>query len=320
MSAPRFGDVMLATLVDRPVTGDDWFFERKYDGIRLLALRDGDRTRLRSRNGVDNTSTYPEVVDALAAQPCTRFVVDGEVVAFDGDVTSFSRLQGRSGLHDPRRARASGIEVFFYVFDVLHLDGVDLTRRPLRERTSRLEEALEWEDPLRVSSHRRGDGRALLDEACRKGWEGLIAKRAESTYRGGRSRSWLKLKCVARQELVIGGYTDPKGSRHGFGSLLLGYHDEDGRLRYAGRVGTGFDERSLSDLSARLARIGRSTSPFSDAPSGRDVHWVTPELVGEVGFTEWTEAGRLRHPRFVGLRHDKDARDVVRESPRRTPG
>lgn len=306
MSDPVFVAPTLATLVDAPVDGEEWIFERKLDGIRLVAVRDGDRVRLWSRNHKDRTAHYPEIADALRAQACERFVVDGEVVAFDGDVTSFSRLQQGHG----RR--------FLYVFDAMHLDDDDLREHHLRDRKSRLLAALDFSDPIRFCPHRNGGdgvGAAWLAEACRKGWEGLIAKRADAAYRSGRSADWLKLKCVAQQEFVIGGFTEPQGSRAGLGALLVGYHDDGGSLRFAGRVGTGFDDGTLDRLSSILVRRERETSPFADAPTTRGVHWVTPDLVCEVGFTEWTTAGRLRHPRFLGLRDDKPPGDVVRETP-----
>ena len=307
MSEPPRGFVAptLATLVDAPVEGEEWIFERKLDGIRLIVVRDGSEVRLWSRNEKDRTAHYPEIATALLAQPCDRFVADGEVVAFDGDVTSFSRLQQGSG----RR--------FLYLFDVMQLDGSDLRDLPLRQRKSRLRNSMTFDDPIRFCAHRNGGdgvGAAWLAHACDKGWEGLIAKRADGPYTSGRSRDWLKLKCVAQQEFVIGGYTDPKGSRTGIGALLVGYHDGD-RLRFAGRVGTGFDDSLLDRLATTLGGRGRATSPFVDAPKARDVHWVTPDLVCEVGFTEWTTAGRLRHPRFLGLRDDKDAGEIVRERP-----
>lgn len=318
MSRPEFRSPMLATLVDEVVQGQDWVFERKLDGIRLVVVRDGDRVRLVTRNRLDRTARYPELEEALAAQACDRFVADAEVVAFDGTTTSFSRLQQRSGLTG-QEALDTGVAVRLYLFDLMHLDGDDLVDRPLRERKALLRRALEFHDPLRFCAHRNADGQAYLEEACRRGWEGLIAKRADSRYRTGRGRDWLKLKCVARQEVVIGGWTDPQGSRAGLGALLVGYHDDSGALRYAGRVGTGFDEARLGELSALLGSRGRSTSPFSAAPEGSGVHWVTPDLVCEVGFTEWTGGGRLRHPRFLGLRDDKDPAEVVREVPRSAP-
>jgi DNA ligase D-like protein (predicted ligase) len=306
---------MLATLVDEPVDGEEWIFERKFDGVRLIAVRDADSAALWSRNEIDRSGGFPELVEALLAQPCDRFVVDGEVVAFEGSRTSFSRLQQRSGLNDPVRARASGIAVHYYLFDLMHLGGDDLEGEPLRHRKSLLRDVIRFEDPLRFSAHRNATGSEYFEQACARGWEGLIAKRADSTYSHSRSRDWLKLKCVGRQEFVIAGFTDPQGSRVGFGALLLGHHD-DGDLVYAGRVGTGFDDETLADLGDTLGSRVRTTSPFDRGdPDGDGVHWVTPDLVCEVGFTEWTSAGRLRHPRFLGLRRDKDAAEVVRERP-----
>jgi len=325
VSGPGFVEPQLATLVDEPVDGPQWMFERKLDGIRVVVVRDGDRISLCSRNRIDRSSTYPELVDAIAERTPRRFVADGEIVAFDGDVTSFSRLQQRSGLTDPDEARSSGITVFLYLFDLMHVDGDDITDLTLRERKSMLVEEVDFDDPLRFCSHRNAEGSAYLDDACRRGWEGLIAKRADRPYRSGRGRDWLKLKCVARQELVIGGFTEPKGERNGIGALIVGYHagagdgNGGGRLVHAGRVGTGFDTETRDELRRLLDRRERSTSPFDEAPDGNGIHWVTPDLVCEVGFTEWTNAGKLRHPRYLGLRDDKDAADVVREVPEATP-
>lgn len=317
MSSPSFRPLMLATLVDEPVEGDDWIFERKLDGIRLLIVRDHDTLHLYTRNEVDHTERYPELHDALIHQRCDRYVVDGEVVAFDGARTSFARLQGRSGLSDPDQIVATGIAVKLYLFDMVHLDGEDRDELALRDRKALLRDAFDFDDPLRFCSHRNADGPAFLEQACRDGWEGLIAKRARSRYQSGRSRDWLKLKCTARQEFVIGGFTDPTGSRSRFGALLLGYRCDDA-LVYAGRVGTGFDQQTLEELGDELERRERPDSPFDDAPDD-DVHWVRPDLVCEIGFTEWTNDGKLRHPRYLGLREDKSAEDVVREEPEASP-
>jgi bifunctional non-homologous end joining protein LigD len=314
---PAWIQPMLATLTDHPFSDEGWIFEPKLDGVRCLAFRSRDRVRLLSRNERSQNATYPEVVDAIAAQKARDFVVDGEIVAFRGGVTSFSRLQRRMKIADAEQARRSGVAVTYYVFDIVHLDGRDTTRLPLRERKALLERAIRFEDPLRFSTHRDKEGEAFLAEACRKGWEGLIAKRADSIYVQQRSRDWLKLKCVARQEFVVGGWTDPQGGRVGLGALLVGVYD-DGELRYAGKVGTGYDDETLSDLSRRLSSIERKTPPFADSeriPRKR-VHWASPKLVAEVGFTEWTSDGKLRHPRFLGLRGDKVPKDVVREKPR----
>jgi bifunctional non-homologous end joining protein LigD len=302
----------LATLTDRRFSDSEWLFERKLDGVRVVAGRDDGDPVLWSRNHKRVNASYPEVAEALADRAPQRFLIDGEVVAFEGNQTSFARLQSRMHLTDPRVARWTGVPIFYYVFDFLAVDGVDLTRLPLRCRKRLLRECVDFRDPLRYSAHRNGRGEEYFRQACARGWEGLIAKRATAGYRSGRSRDWLKFKCVADQEFVIGGFTDPKGARFGFGALLVGYY-EDGRLRYAGKVGTGYDERTLRDLRARLDALARDRCPFADPVGERGAHWVSPELVAQVGFTEWTTDGKLRHPRFSGLRNDKPARDVVRE-------
>ena len=314
---PDWVQPMLATLTDEPFSDPGWIYETKLDVVLCLAFRDADRVRLLSRNRKIQNAFSPELVEGIAAQTPRDFVVDGEVVAFRDSVTSFSRLQQRMKIADPGQALRSRVPVYYYLFDIVHLDGRDTTRLDLRDRKSLLEGAIEFRDPLRFSSHRNAEGEAYLAEACRKGWEGLIAKRADSTYDQRRSRDWLKFKCVARQELVIGGWTDPKGGRVGLGALLVGVYD-GGELHYAGKVGTGFDDETLADLEHRLSSIERKTPPFDD-PDGiprKGVHWATPRLVAEVGFTEWTSDGRLRHPRFLGLRRDKDPKEVVRERPR----
>ncbi|MER7014605.1 non-homologous end-joining DNA ligase [Saccharopolyspora sp. NPDC000359] len=303
----------LATLTHHQFSDPGWIFERKLDGVRVVAGCDGGRPVLWSRNHKRVDAAYPEIVDALAEQGADRFVLDGEVVAFEGDRTSFARLQKRIHLTDPGVARRTGVSVYYYAFDLLAFGGVDLTRLSLRTRKRLLRECFEFADPLRFSAHRVGTGEEFFREACRRGWEGLIAKRADRPYRSGRSRDWLKFKCVADQEFVIGGFTEPKGSRSGFGALLVGYH-RDGRLRYAGKVGTGYDERTLRDLRARLDELARDGSPFADEVAEPTAHWVSPELVAQIGFTEWTEDGKLRHPRFSGLRADKRPEDVVREA------
>jgi DNA ligase D-like protein (predicted ligase) len=306
--APRGADVMKAVLNREPFSDPAWLYERKLDGIRCLAVRDGDALTLHSRNDLDLGTRYPEVADALARQTgVTRFAIDGEVVAFDGSRTSFAALAARG--HHP-------VPVFLYVFDLLWLDGRDVRPLGLRTRKRLLRDAIEFADPLRWTAHRNRDGEALFRDACRKGWEGLIAKRADSPYSSTRSRDWQKFKCEAGQELVIGGFTAPRGSRAEFGALLLGYYDPDGTLRYAGKVGTGFDTDTLRSIGAQLRKLAVDAAPFADPRSIRErgVTWVRPKLVAEVAFTEWTTAGRLRHPRFLGLRDDKSASQVVREA------
>jgi bifunctional non-homologous end joining protein LigD len=305
---PHGADVMKAVLNREPFSDPAWVYERKLDGIRCLAVRDGDALTLHSRNDIDLSVRYPELARALGAQrDTTRFAIDGEVVAFEGSRTSFAKLAARG--HHP-------VPVFYYVFDLLWLDGDDVRPLSLRTRKRLLRDAITFADPLRWTPHRNQDGEALFRDACRKHWEGLIAKRADSPYSSTRSRDWQKFKCEAGQELVVGGFTAPRGSRTEFGALLLGYHAGDGSLRYAGKVGTGFDTETLRSIGAQLRELTVDEAPFANPGSIRErgVTWVRPTLVAEIGFTEWTGAGRLRHPRFLGLRDDKPASQVVRES------
>lgn len=306
---------MPATLSDRrDFSGEEWLFERKLDGVRVLAVRAGGRVSLLSRTGRRLDDTYPEVVDALGGQGCSDFTVDGEMVAFSRGRTDFARLQQRMGLTRRQDIEASGVAVTYYVFDLLRLDGQDTTRLPLRARKSLLRRALAYRTPLRMTPHRNEGGAELLAASCARGWEGLIAKRADGHYQPRRSRDWLKLKCSQGQEFVVGGFTEPAGSRVGLGALLLG-HYEHGRLRYAGKVGTGFDRSALLDLRERLDGLRVTASPFDGRVREAGARWARPELVAQVDFTEWTRDGMLRHPRYLGLRNDKAAEEVVRERP-----
>jgi DNA ligase D-like protein (predicted ligase) len=306
---------MLATLTEDRFSSPDWVFERKWDGVRCLAFRTvAGKVRLLSRNDQSLNGSFPEIARALETCSEHAVVMDGEVVAFDGRRTSFERLQRRLGLTDPAVARATGVAVYYYAFDVLHLDGYDVRMLPLRARKRLLRSAAEFVDPLRFTAHRNAAGEDEYQRACARGDEGVIAKRADAPYRGGRSTDWLKFKCVRDQELVIGGWTEPKGSRTGFGALLVGYYAGDDFV-YAGKVGTGFTTETLRDLHSRMSRLEQGWSPFTRGKvRERDVHWCAPSLVAQIGFTEWTRDGMLRHPRFSGLRHDKNAAEVVRES------
>jgi bifunctional non-homologous end joining protein LigD len=323
IEAPRAASApgaQLATLVGAPPAGEGWIHELKLDGYRVLSSVGAPRGRRRgaaraarlvSRNGLDWTERFEGLAAALASLPVRSALLDGEVVALTDDgKTSFEALQ---------RALRERAELTYFLFDLLHLDGRDLAGEPLVERKRRLRELLERvDDPrLRYTDHVEGPGDEIFARACRLGAEGMISKRADAPYRPGRGRDWLKVKCVQRQEVVIGGFTEPEGSRTGFGALLVGVH-EDGELRYAGKVGTGFDAAALGDLRRRLARLERRAPPFVDPPRGaeaRSAHWVAPRLVAEVRFLEWTAAGALRHPVYEGLREDKDPREVRRESP-----
>jgi bifunctional non-homologous end joining protein LigD len=302
---PEWIPPMLATLTEKRFSDRSWIFERKLDGIRLLAFRNGAQLRLLTRNKLDRKASFPQVAEALLEQPSRDFVIDGEVVAMNRGKDSFSLLQHGAG------------SIVYFVFDIMHLDGRNTRGQPLLERKRLLQDALDVSPrPLRLTTHRTTFGERYLDEACANGWEGLIAKEISSTYETKRSRAWLKLKCVNEQEFVIGGFTDPRGSRNGFGALLVGYH-EGGVLRYAGAVGTGFDRELLQTLHAKLVTLEQPSPPFAideELPK-KGAHWVKPTLVAQAGFAEWTPTGKLRHPRFLGLRTDKSPSDVVRERP-----
>jgi bifunctional non-homologous end joining protein LigD len=217
-------------------------------------------------------------------------------------------------IREPERARRSGVPVYYYLFDLLELDGAELRSRPLLERKRILRRAILFHGHIRFTPHRVGDGVTAYHYACAHGWEGIVAKRAHSPYTPGRSRDWLKIKCTRRQELVIGGWTEGQGARKRLGALLVGYWDGE-LLRYAGKVGTGFDNAEVDRLADELERRERPTSPFTDDGLPRRARWAEPELVAEIEFSEWTRGGKLRHPRYLGLRFDKPAREVVREEP-----
>lgn len=280
---------MAATLTKERFNDSEWIFERKHDGIRLLAFKQRSDVRLLSRNRLPQNASYPSVVDAVSSLPPRELILDGEATGVWGK-------QGRTVYH---------------VFDILWIDGNDLRSLPLDERRVFLD-ALPLEAPLvRV---RRLDGPEPWERACREGWEGVVAKRRDSTYESRRSRHWLKMKCEATQELVVGGFTEPKGSRRGLGALLVGHFENDDFV-FAGKVGTGFDTKLLLELRSTLDRLEMNSTPFTRAVGlpRKGAHWVRPELVVQVAFIEWTKHGKLRHPRFVGVRTDKPAREVVRE-------
>ena len=322
---PDWLEPELATLTKDRFSGPGWLFERKLDGERCLSFCTGSGVRLMTRNQKEVASNYPEIAAALRDQGLGDqglgdqghgdFIVDGEIVAFRGAETSFELLQSRIHVVRPDATLLRKVPVFYYIFDVLYAGGRDIRPLPLRERKTVLA-LLAFRDPLRYTEHRDNDGEAYYAEACRQGWEGLIAKRADAPYQAGRSRDWLKFKCETNQEFVIGGFTDPQRSRIGFGALLLGYYDASGQLVYAGKVGTGFDTRTLRSLHSDLSAIERDTPPFGAGDLPRSgVHWTEPSMVAQVGFSEWTRDLQLRHPRFQGLRRDKAATDVVREVP-----
>jgi bifunctional non-homologous end joining protein LigD len=281
---PEWLEPMAATLTQERFSDPDWLFERKFDGIRLLAYKRGDDVQLFSRNRLPQQ--LPALATAVAHLPVDEAILDGEMT-----------WDGRS----------------YYVFDILWLNGSDLTALPLEDRRARVQQ-LPLEAPLRHVDLLDGD--TPWEQACREGWEGVIAKRRGSPYEHRRSKHWLKMKCEASQELVVGGYTDPQGARVGLGALLVGYFDGSD-FAFAGKVGTGFNTNLLLDLRRRLETIEQPTPPFTRGtglPRIR-VHWVQPEVVVQVSFLAWTVHGKLRHPRLIGVRADKDAREVTREQP-----
>jgi DNA ligase D-like protein (predicted ligase) len=304
---------MLATRTEDRFSRDGWIFERKLDGVRAVSSVGDSGPVLWSRNRKKMNAGYPELEAALASRVRDEIVVDGEIVAFEGNRTSFERLQPRIHLTDARRVAASDVTVYYYLFDILEYAGYDLTRLPLRTRKKVLRHSVDFADPLRLSRHRNGAGEEYYRRACERGWEGVVAKRAGSAYRHGRSKDWLKFTCSASQELVIGGFTEPRGSRRGFGALLVGYYQGED-LRYAGKVGTGYAESLLRSLRSQLDAIEVRSRPFGETVTEQGAHWVEPRLVAQIGFSEWTDEGKLRHPRFLGLRQDKKAKDVVREA------
>ena len=307
----------LATLVSRPPAGEDWLHEMKFDGYRILARRDEKKVALLSRNGRPWTNRFPTVADSVRALPARRVLLDGEVAVVTSDGrTSFQALQNFMS------AGGGAGDLVYMVFDLLHLDGYDVTGARLEDRKAALARLLgaPGGEPgtLRYSAHVVGSGTEFFAEACRLGLEGVVSKRRGTPYRSMRRTDWVKTKCLSRQEVVIGGYTDPEGSRSGIGALLTGVH-EDGGLVYVGKVGTGFSAGMLQELKKRLEPLEQPTSPFAARLIGLGrPHWVRPELVAEVAFGEWTADGRMRHPSFQGLREDKPAAQVVRERPAKT--
>ena len=308
---PKIMPFQLATLTDRSPVGDEWLHEIKLDGFRMQCRIVKGKGQLLTRTGQDWTHRFPDVARAAAQLPVQAALLDGELVALQPDGrSSFQLLQGAL-------SEGADATLVYYAFDLLYLDGYDVSLAPLETRKDTLKRLLEagtQVGPMRYSDHVVGGGQAFYEAACRLGLEGMIAKRKAAPYRGGRGGEWLKVKCLQRQEFVIGGFTDPSGSRTGFGALLLGVYDGN-QLRYAGRVGTGFNTGLLNTLAARLQRLQHTQTPFQNRVPGplRDVHWVRPELVAEIAFTEWTSDGVLRHPSFQGIREDKKPTDVTRE-------
>ena len=312
-SLPKTLSPQLATLAKAPPVGDAWVHEIKYDGYRMVCRIAKGEAHMHSRTGKEWTAQFAPIARALARLPVREAWLDGEVVVTGADGrTSFQALQNALSAGD-----TGGMT--FWLFDLMYLDGYDLRAVPLLERKRVLKAVLEGQPALlHYSEHFAQTGETVYAQACKLKLEGIVSKRQNSTYRTRRGTDWLKVKCALRQEMVIGGFTDPGGSRTGFGALLLGVHDATGSLKYCGKVGTGFNQNLLETLSAKLAQIEQSKPAFANPPRGyeaRGAHWVKPELVAEIAFTEWTRDGTARHPSFQGLRADKRARDVVLELP-----
>ncbi|MFL6513430.1 MAG: non-homologous end-joining DNA ligase [Chthoniobacterales bacterium] len=313
---------MKPRLVDQPPENGDWLYELKFDGIRAIACKAGGKVNLISRNENELRARFPEIAEAMTDFPADECVIDGEVVALDEEGrSSFQLLQGidMDGRQSPIR---------FYVFDILQLNGKDLKGLPLLARKEVLAQLCqEIGEPIRYSGEVQGDVRSLLKEVQRRGLEGIIGKQRQSVYEPGRrSGLWIKLKVVNEQEFVIGGYTPPGGSRKHFGAILVGYYN-NGKLLFAGKVGTGFNSKSLSALIKKFRQEHRQTCPFADLPSKqggqwvqgitpsmmKQMHWINPKFVAQIKFAEWTRDGKLRQPVYLGLRDDKKPADVVRE-------
>jgi bifunctional non-homologous end joining protein LigD len=309
---PDFISPQLATLVDKPPSGSEWLHELKFDGYRLICRVDGSDIRFWTRNRKDWTTKFPNVGKAVKTLGLKSAILDGEIVALDSS--------GRASFQKLQQSIKSGDSGFvFHIFDLIYLDGFSLTAVKLSDRKAVLADLLESVDersPLKFSEHIEGDGNEFFKQACKFKIEGIVSKLATSPYESTRSKSWLKIKCIQRQEFVIAGYTISDKGFPGFGALILGVYDK-GKLVHTGRVGTGFTIQQRVDLRKKLDQLVRSTTAFAEKPRDpglRKAVWTTPKLVGEVAFTEWTDEGVIRHPSFQGLREDKDPKDVVRES------
>ncbi|NGX31334.1 MAG: hypothetical protein K940chlam8_00700 [Chlamydiae bacterium] len=308
----EFVSLELATLTKKRFSDSKWIYEKKFDGIRCLAVCKEGSIKLYSRNRNVLNAQYPEIVQALKKMGKRNFVIDGEICAITSKESSFSALQRRMHVKSVENVKRK-VPVKYFVFDLLYVNGYDVKKLPLIERKKLLKKSLRFNNLVKYTAHRVGMGESYFKTAQKQGWEGIIAKRADSTYKSRRTTDWLKFKCSNQQELVICGFTKPQGSRVGFGALLMGYYDK-GYLKYAGKVGTGYNTELLSRLGSRLKRLERDSNPFKNQKiHERNIHWVSPSVVAQVEFTEWTPGGKLRHPSFLGLRSDKSAKSVKRE-------
>ncbi len=316
---PKFIPPMLATLTTDYFSSNDWIYEHKFDGERCLAFKNNGKVLLISRNKRVINNEYPELAAALEKQKADNFVIDGEIIAKSEGLSDFELLQSRINLKNVAeiKAKTKKIPISYAIFDLMYVHGYDIRELPLLSRKKILKKLLTYNKLLTYTEHKVGNGIAYFKDACKMHWEGLIAKKADGIYVGKRSTSWLKFKCIMKQELVIGGYTDPRKSRTDFGALLVGYYDKEMRLKFAGKVGTGYTEQILRILGKRLRELEISKCPFSNYDESQaGVHWVKPILVAEFQFAEWTSDNKLRVGRYKGLRDDKAAKDVVKEIPK----
>ncbi len=312
---------MLATLVDKPFSDPDWLFETKWDGVRAICFIRNGRARFVSRNQLEMTGQYPELAGVASCLKAQEAIVDGEIVALDEHgVSRFQLLQPRLGRKNPREIEslAAKSRIVFYVFDLLYLDGFDLTQCKLLDRKSLLEQILKPANNVRYSDHIIGEGERLFHEVAKIPLEGIVAKRIASLYVQKRSSDWLKIKTIQESEVVIGGYTEPRKSRAYFGALVVGLY-KGKELHYVAHVGGGFNRQSLEELYKLMQPLRIKRCPFSEKPvTNEPVQWVKPKLVAQVKFSEWTADGRLRHPVFLGLREDKKPEDCVFEPEKKT--
>lgn len=323
MAQPWFIEPMLATLTEDYFSDDSWIYEEKFDGERCIVVKKDGVVQLISRNQKSMNAEYPELVNAFTRQGADNFIVDGEIVALGArGVSSFELLQGRMNLKQMAKikTRSAHVPIHLCLFDVMYAGGYDVRHVPLLDRKKILKKLFTFNKTIVYTPHKVGNGLAYLKYACKHRWEGLIAKRADSQYVGARSRSWLKFKCVMKQELIIVGFTEPKGSRDYFGALLVGYY-KNNKLMYAGKVGTGYSEHVLKVLGTKLKQLEIKRCLLANYDeSTKGVHWVKPQLVAEFQFAQWTRSGKLRVGRYKGLRDDKDARDVLKETPKAVKG
>jgi DNA ligase D-like protein (predicted ligase) len=315
---PKFVPPMLATLTTDYFSRNDWIYEHKFDGERCLAFKNNGKVLLMSRNKRVINNEYPELVAALQKQKADTFVIDGEIIAMSEGLSDFELLQSRINLKDVStiKAKTKAVPVSYAIFDLMYVHGYDIRELPLLSRKKILKKLLTYNKLLTYTQHKVGNGIAYFKQACKLHWEGLIAKKADSIYIGKRSTLWLKFKCIMKQELVIGGYTEPRKSRTDFGALLVGYYDK-GTLKFAGKVGTGYTQDILRMLGKKLRALEIKKCPFSNYDERIiGVHWIKPMLVAEFQFAEWTKGNKLRVGRYKGLRDDKAAKDVVKEVPK----